>query len=147
MPLTEDIIFSDPALQRIFFDERRVAPRSDGSAGKVANHWYAISEYKVAFLKEKRPPVAEYYQGKMRAHWFALRKLCDGYFLQLPAGHDDGCEHVETFAHADGGDAFKIDSTARAAYWYRYARQSPPPWGDTGYGPPRRRKYRGRRRV
>ena len=36
MALIEDVIFSDPVLQRIFFDKRRFAPRSYYSSSQVA---------------------------------------------------------------------------------------------------------------
>lgn len=142
MALIEDVIFSDPVLLRIFFDERRLAARSKQSAGAVACLEWSISERKVEFQKEKHPGVAEYWQRLMRSDWFAARKLCDGYFIALPAGHADGCEHVELFAHDAGSAAFEIDARARAAYWYKYAQQAAPVWGAAGKYRPRRRRRR-----
>ncbi len=142
MALTEDIIFSDPVLQRIFFDERRLAPRMKSSAAVVINHWYSITEYKILFQKEKRPAVAEYWQRKMRARWFVARKLCDGYFADM-LGHDDGCEHVVVFRHANDAAIFNVDQRARAAYWFKYAQRGPPEWHELpDKWRPRRRRRR-----
>ncbi len=138
--LAEDIIFSDPALQRIFFDPRRVAPRTEYSAGHVSNHWHSIAECQVIFLKTKRMQTAEAVQYEMRAHWFALRKLCDGYFIDMPCGYSDGCEHVVQFEHGAGDEWFQIDFNKRAALWRRYARRSAPSWRSA------RRRTRGRHR-
>ncbi len=144
--LAEDIIFSDPVLQRIFFDPRRVAPRTEYSAGHVSNHWHSIAECQVIFLKTKRMQTAEAMQYEMRAHWFALRKLCDGYFIDMPCGYSDGCEHVELFAHDTGSPEFEIDMRARAACWCKYAQRQPPPWGDRTADKYRRRRHRHRGR-
>lgn len=142
MALVEDVIFSDPVLNRIFFDQRRFAPRSDYSSSEVAGLEMAISEDKVKFQKATEPALAEYWQRRMRARWFAIRKLCDGYFMKLPAGHDDGCEHVAQFAHDAGSAEFAIDQRARAAYWFKYAQRRAPAWGDSAYSEPRRRRRR-----
>ncbi len=139
-PLAEDIIFSDPVLQRIFFDPRRVAPRTKYSAGDVNIHWHSIAECQVIFLKTKRMQTAEAMQYEMRAYWFALRKLCGGYFIDMPCGYSDGCEHVEMFAHENSGKCFQVDFKARAAIWRRYARRTPPDWFAA------RRRSRGRHR-
>ena len=40
-------------------------------------------------------------RGFRGTKWFEIRKLCDGYFITLPTGHDDGSEHVGMFAHAN----------------------------------------------
>lgn len=128
MDVPTTVIFSDPVLLRIFFDLRRFAPRSKRGAGAVASHDQTISEYKVKFLKTKRVAVAEYWQHKMRQEWLEIRELCDGYFIDLPAGHDDGCEHVEQFAYASDADELKPNWKARAAYWYRFEQRSPPAW-------------------
>ncbi len=125
MALIEDVIFSDPVLQRIFFDKRRLAPRMKSSAALVINHWYAITEYKILFQKAKRPAAAEYYQRKMRARWFAARKLCDGYFMEMPGLSGVG-EQVRVFAFDNAAAAFFIDPRARAAYWFKYAQRAPP---------------------
>ncbi len=146
MALVEDVIFSDPVLQRIFFEKRRFAARSDSASSLIAGLGMAISEHKVEFQKAKEPALAEYWQRKMRAAWFEIRRLCDGYFMTLPAGHNDGCEHVTAFEHENGSLVFHPNYTARAAYWYKYAQKSPPPWGETTYGTPRRRRRRRRSR-
>ena len=128
MSLTEDIIFSDPVLQRIFFDNRPFAPWSDTAAGEVAALDMQISVLKVRFLKERSIEHAEVLQKTMRVGWFAIRKRCAGYFLELPAGHDDGCQHVLMFLHETRDPAFHVDFRARKALWLRYARRSPPRW-------------------
>lgn len=146
MALIEDIIFSDPVLQRIFFDCRRFAPRSKQSAGEVAGLGMAISDAKVKFMKATTPPLAEYWQRKMRMRWFSSRKLCDGYFIDAPFLMTDG--DVEMFAR-DGRDVanvFNVNKGARAAYWWKYAQRSPPDWGDSTLET-RRGRRRGRRRA
>ena len=102
MALIEDVIFSDPVLQRIFSDSRRFAARSDFASSLVAGLDMAMSEHKVKFQKATSPALAEYWQRKMRGCWFEIRRHCDGYFMKLPAGHDDGCEHVTEFEHKNG---------------------------------------------
>ncbi len=128
MALIEDIIFSDPVLQRIFFDGRRFAPRSDRqfSVATVQNLESAITDAKVLFLKTKNLKTAERLQGEMRKNWFKIRRLCDGYFLTLPAGHSDGCEHVQVFAHENASLAFHIDAGKRYAIWRRYEKTTAP---------------------
>ena len=128
MALVEDIIFSDPVLQRIFFDGRRFAPRSEHAAGEISNLHQTIAEMQVDFLKADTIAIGEYWQRKMRARWFVIRGLSDGYFMTMPAGHDDGCEHVVQFAHENADKCFQIDFKARAALWRRHARRPPPPW-------------------
>lgn len=125
MPLATDIILSDPVLQRIFFDVRLFAPRRRQVAS-VNNLLQNIADQSVWFLKAKRIALAEPEQLKMRRAWFAARDLSDGWFIELPAGHDDGCTHVMAFAHDNLDAAFCIDLRARAALWHRYARRSAP---------------------
>ena len=141
MALIEDVIFSDPVLQRIFFDQRRFAPKSDLKAGKIAGLDMAISEDKVKFQKATEPALAEYWQRTMRSRWFVIRSLADGYFIRLPSMiPDDGCEHVVEFAHENRDKCFQVDFKARAAFWQRYAQRWPPDWRRA------RRRSRGRRR-
>jgi hypothetical protein len=143
MALVEDVIFSDPVLKRIFFDDRWFAARSAYAQSQVAGLDMAISEDKVEFQKASTPAQAEYWQRKMRGKWFDIRKLCDGYHIKFPiAGFDDGCEHVELFAHDADSDAFAVDMRARAAYWFKYAQRRAPAWGDSAYSEPRRRRRR-----
>lgn len=125
MALTEDVIFTDPVLQRIFFDERRFAPRATHEAA-VTNLEYDITDAKVKFLKEKRLEILESLQMRMRQRWFDIRTLCDGYLMKLPGGHDDGCEHVTVFAHDNLDPCFSIDARKRYALWRRYAQTAPP---------------------
>lgn len=146
MALTENIILADPVLRRIFFDNRRFAARSKHSAGIVSQLVASIAEAKIQFQKETRLAVAEYWQRLMRADWFAARKLCDGYFLDLPAGHSDGCEHVRLFAHDAGDAAFEINVRARDAYWWKYEQREAAPWGDRTADKYRRRRRRHRHR-
>ena len=142
MALTEDIIFSDPVLQRIFFDERRLAARFKQSAGHVAGIEAIITQTKIEFQKEKSPGRAEQLQRLMRMEWFAARALCDGYFIKPPPGFSDKRQHVELFAHDAGSACLEIDARARTAYWYKYAQQAAPVWGAAGKYRPRRRRRR-----
>lgn len=124
MALAEDILFIDPVLQRIFFDPRRFAPRSPKAAGRVSCLWFAISEAKIKFLKTKDPEYAERLQMVMRNRWFDIRGLCDGYFVEMPGGYVDGCEHVRAFEHDNRAPEFSIDERQRAALWYRHKRRT-----------------------
>ena len=143
MALIEDVIFSDPVLQRIFFERRRFAPRSDYASSFVAGLERAISEQKIKLQKATEPAIAEYWQRKMRAAWFEIRKLCDGYFLDdVFAMHDDGCEHVGLFAHDSDSTEFAINWQARQSYWFKYAQRRAPAWGDAAYSLRRRRRRR-----
>jgi hypothetical protein len=54
-----------------------------------------------------------------------VRRLCDGYALTMPAGHDDGCEHVQVFAHDNLDTFWGVDSRARYALWMQ--REGRPP--------------------
>ena len=126
MSMTEDVIFSDPVLRRIFFDGRRFAPQSESKTATVNLHLWAITEKKRFFLKTKNIETAERLQLGMRAHWLALREFCDGYFIDIPVG--DGCEHVVEFAHDRLDQCFAIDFRARSACWHRYGRRTAPPW-------------------
>jgi hypothetical protein len=124
MAPAEDFLFIDPVLQRIFFDPRRFAPKSPAVAGRVSNLWFAISEAKIKFLKTKDPEYAERLQMVMRNRWFDIRRLCDGYFVEMPAGYADGCEHVRAFEHDNRAREFAIDEKQRQALWYRYGRRT-----------------------
>lgn len=124
MALAEDILFIDPVLQRIFFDPRRFAPRSPKVSGRVCNLWFAISQAKIKFLKTKDLEYAERLQMIMRNRWFDIRRLCDGYFVEMPAGYVDGCEHVRAFEYGNGAREFAIDEKQRAALWYRHGRRT-----------------------
>lgn len=133
MALTEDVIFTDPVLQRIFFDQRRFAPRATQEAA-VTNLEYDITDAKLQFSKAKRLQELEPMQIGMRRRWFEIRTRCDGYLMKLPAGYDDGCEHVTVFAHDNLDPCFRIDVRKRYALWRRYA-QRVPPRGLHGFTP------------
>lgn len=124
MALAEDIIFTDPVLQRISFDERRFAPRF-GHVADINILEHDITDAKVRFLKAKRLEVIEPLQIKMRQCWFEIRTLCDGYFIKMPAGHDDGCEHVQVFAHDNLDTCFRINGRTRVARWYKHCGRPP----------------------
>lgn len=127
MALAEDIIFADPILQRIFFDGRRFAPRdTPENVAAVSCLEMAITDDKVIFLKATKLATAEALQIKMRARWFLIRRRCDGYFLKMPAGYSDGCEHVEGFRHVSNARYFNVDRKRRSALWWRYERHAPP---------------------
>lgn len=140
MDIATEILFTDPVLQRIFLDGRRFAPRSENYAGEISKLHQTIGEMQVAFLKADSIAVAEYWQQKMRARWFVIRNLSDGYFMTMPAGHDDGCEHIVGFVHENNNKCFQVDFKKRAALWHRYARRSAPSWVQS------RSRSRGRHR-
>ncbi len=128
MALPEYIIFSDPVMQRVFFDGRAFAPRRIAGEVEAAVTCLemSIAEDKVIFLKAKQLPAAEKIQIRMRRRWFAIRKLCDGYFLKMPAGYSDGCEHIEAFRYASNARVFNVDARQRYALWRRYEKRPPP---------------------
>jgi hypothetical protein len=125
MALPEDIILADPVLQRIFFDPRTVAPRSQHHAATVATLYYRISEITVLFMKAKKLREAERLQGIMRRHWFRIRELCDGYFVRFPPCYSDSAEHVQVFRHDAGAAEFAIDRNRRRALWHRHEQRAP----------------------
>lgn len=125
MGLCEEILAADPALARALLDKRRFAPKS-GREGIVNIELFDISQLTVEFQKARSLEHAEALQRRIRGKWFLVRSHCDGYFSKLPAGHDDGCEHVQAFARAPAD--FGVDRRARAALWYRHAQRPPPPW-------------------
>ncbi len=127
MSLTEDVIFSDPVLQRVFFDPRRLAPMFGRDAiVNIALH--KISLLEVEFLKAKTADLAEQLAWRIRRYYFLARRHCDGrhlgYLERLVA---DGCQHVELFAHNEREPVFNIDYRARAAYRHRYTYRPPTP--------------------
>ena len=127
MALAESIIFSDPVMQRIFFDGRRVAPRhTPKNVGAVTCLQMAIAEDMVIFLKAKKLPAAEAIQIRMRRRWFAIRRRCDGYYLKMPAGYSDACEHIEAFRYARNARQFNVDAKQRYALWRRYEQKTAP---------------------
>lgn len=119
MALCTALIFTDPVLQRVFFDGRCLAPKG-GHDAIVHIAEYEISRLKVLLQKAKSVEFAEQLQAKIRRQYFLARRHSDGYFMSMPAGYDDRCEHVVRFEHANEDRFFDIDSRARAAYRHRF---------------------------
>ena len=119
MDLCTDLMFTDPVLQRVFLDGRQFAPRHGHDAiVNIAD--YEITRLKLLLLKATSVEFAERVQYRIRRQYFLMRRHCDGYFVRLPAGHCDGCQHVLMFAHDDTDAFFNVDYQARSAYRHRH---------------------------
>lgn len=136
MDLCTDLVFTDPVLQRVFFDGRCLAPKS-GHDAIVHMAEYEISRLKVLLQKARDLDFAEDLQAQIRRQYFLARRHCDGYLITMPAGHDDGCEHVMMFEHGGNRDPFfATDYRRRAELRHRF--------GDRTTVHPRRRSARTR---
>ena len=153
--LHEDLIFSDPVLQRVFFDARRFAP-TPGKEADVYQLLSRIAEREVAFHKARtieglerltlgemirvkyRPTVGDeadddkpcpkfryIRRAGMREMYFQVRALCDGYYFDQLTLAGDGCQHVLMFAHEKFDPVFRPQYSARFHLWQKYARRRP----------------------
>ncbi len=134
--LLERVIAADPVLQRVFFDERRLAPTA-GETATVNLILAAITERKVDLFKARDLPEAERLvfgwrrlNGQrvpgIRELYFRARRHCDGHFADYLANLvDDDCEHVVAFEHGNGASVFKRDHRAWAALRHRHNARPP----------------------
>lgn len=119
MDLCTEMIFTDPVVQRVFFDARRLAPRW-GHDAIVNIAEYEISRLKVLLQKAIDVDFAESMQQQIRRQYFLARRHADGYVVDWAAGYDDGCEHVVMFAHGNDDHFFNIDHRARSRIRHRH---------------------------
>lgn len=119
MALTEDIIFADPVLKRVFYDDRALAPMP-GHDAIVSIALHEIANLKVLFFKAKAVDTAERLAWLIRRQYFIARRHSEGRHLE-ELERRDHCEHVQEFAHNERDPVFNVDHRARSAYRHRYS--------------------------
>ena len=125
MSLHEAVIFSDPVLQRVFFDERLFAPEP-GHEVTVNDALYKITGLKVQFYKATSVEECERIARQMRHHYFRARRYSMGYRYEwLENLLNEPGRHTLLFEHDEHSKVFSVDYRARAAYRHRFnARQT-----------------------
>lgn len=124
--LAQRVIMTDPVLQRLAFNMRAIEPLPGHDAIVNCLLW-DISQMMRNLEKSETLRQAEYWQKRLRARWFAVMRHSEGFRMRLPAGHDDGCVHVELFRD-DTDRAAQPNMRHRAALWFRYEQRPPPSW-------------------
>jgi len=118
MTLCTELLLVDPVLQRVFFDARRFAPKKGHDAIVNIAEW-SISEMKVLLQKSRDFQKADSLRRRIRRQYRIARSHSDGYFIDLPGGYDDKCEHVVMFA-PDADARLQADRAALAHLQHRF---------------------------
>ncbi len=119
MTLCTELLLVDPVLQRVFFDARRFAPKKDHDAIVNIAEW-SISEMKVLLMKSGDFRKADSLRRRIRRQYAIARSHSAGYFVALPGGYDDKCEHVVEFA-PDARTRLRADRAALAHIQHRFS--------------------------